>query len=51
MLPDRAKSLWSVYLPPEGKEPELLRANLETGDWTHLANLLTGKAEGYQLLP
>lgn len=51
MLADRAKSLWAVRLPDNDQNPELVRAELEPGDWSHFAELLSGSASGYKTLP
>ena len=51
MLADRAKSLWAVRLPDNDQSPELVRGELEPGDWTHFAELLSGSASGYKTLP
>lgn len=55
MLPDSARSLWSVYYGKNKINPEaslvtdvVMDRQIESADWTRLKNLLTGDDKNYQ---
>jgi hypothetical protein len=55
MLPDSARSLWSVYYGGDEKNhlrPQvtevIMDRKVDSADWSHLKNLLLGEDKNYQ---